>query len=141
MNATSPERRPQVALIGFGYWHYGIILAIVAVAAGLEKAIEHPWDPSNAWTAVVLAAGVAGFVACEVGFRRSFGITRSQVRLVTALAVLATIPLGTGIGALAQVGALAAIVAAALTAEGWWEAVAGRESSQASTVLEQRRPR
>ncbi|HEY6415080.1 MAG TPA: low temperature requirement protein A [Acidimicrobiales bacterium] len=126
MNATAPERRPQLALIGFGYWHYGIILAIVAVAAGLEKAIEHPWDPSDGWTALVLAAGVATFVACEVGFRRTFGITRSQVRLVTALAVLATIPLGTGVGALAQVGALTAIMVAALTAEGWWDAVAGR---------------
>jgi low temperature requirement protein LtrA len=141
MSATSPERRPQLALIGFGYWHYGIVLAIVAVAAGLERAIEHPWDPSDAWTAVVLAGGAAAFVACEVGFRRTFGITRSQVRLVTALAVLATIPLGTGVGALAQVGALTAIMAAALTAEGWWDAVAGRESSQApTTAVDQRRP-
>jgi low temperature requirement protein LtrA len=142
MNATSPERRPRLGLVGFGYWHYGIILAIVAVAAGLERALEHPWDLSDAWTAVVLAAGVAAFVACEVGFRRTFGITRSRLRLVTALAVLATIPLGTGIGALAQIGALTAIMAAALTAEGWWEAVSDRESSQAATpVVDQRRPR
>ena len=141
MSATSPERRPRLALIGFGYWHYGIILAIVAVAAGLEKAIEHPWDPSDAWTAVALAAGVAAFVACEVGFRRTFGITRSQVRLAAALAVLTTIPLGTEIGALAQVGALTAIMAAALTAEGWWQAVAGRGSGRApTTAVEQHRP-
>jgi low temperature requirement protein LtrA len=141
MSATSPERRPRLALVGFGYWHYGIILAIVAVAAGLEKAIEHPYDPSDAWTAVALAAGVAAFVACEVGFRRTFGITRSHVRLVAALAVLTTIPLGTEIGALAQVGALTAIMAAALTAEGWWHALTGHESGRASTtVSEQHRP-
>jgi len=141
MSATAPERRPQLALVGFGYWHYGIILAIVAVAAGLEQAIEHPWDPSDSWTAVALAAGVAAFVTCEVGFRRTFGITRRRVRLITALAVLTTIPLGTGISALAQVGALTAIMAAALTAEGWWDAPARREPSQASTtVVEQHRP-
>jgi low temperature requirement protein LtrA len=141
MSATSAERRPRLALVAFGYWHYGIILAIVAVAAGLEKAIEHPWDPSDAWTAVALAAGVTAFVACEVGFRRTFGITRSQFRLAAALAVLTTIPLGTEIGALAQVSALTAIMAAALTAEGWWQAAAGRGSGRArTTAVEQHRP-
>jgi low temperature requirement protein LtrA len=134
MSATSPERRPQLALVGFGYWHYGIILAIVAVAAGLEKAIEHPYDSSDAWTAVGLAAGVAAFVVCEVGFRRTFGITRSQIRLIAATAVLTTIPLGTEVGALAQVGALTAIMAAAFTAEAWWPAPAGHESGGASTT-------
>jgi low temperature requirement protein LtrA len=130
MGASAPERRPQLAIVGFGYWHYGIILAIVAVAAGLEKAVEHPYDPSDGWIAVTLAAGVAAFVVCEVGFRRTFGIMRSQIRLVAALAALATIPLGTEVGALAQVGALTAIMAAALTAEGWWTAVAGRDSAR-----------
>jgi low temperature requirement protein LtrA len=125
MSATSPEGRPRLALVGFGYWHYGIILAIVAVAAGLEKAIEHPYEPSDAWTAVALAVGVGGFITCEVGFRRTFGITRSQIRLVAALAVLATIPLGTESSALAQVSALTAVVAAALTAEGWWDPLVG----------------
>jgi low temperature requirement protein LtrA len=128
MSAASPERRPQLALVGFGYWHYGIILAIVAVAAGLEKAIEHPYDPSDAWAAVAVAAGVAGFVVCEVGFRRTFGITRSQIRLVAAPAALTTIPLGTELGAFAQVGALTVIMAAALTAEGRWHAGAGHGS-------------
>jgi low temperature requirement protein LtrA len=104
--------------VGFGYWHYGIILAIVAVAAGLEKAIEHPYDPLDGWSAVALAVGMAAFVACEVGFRRTFGITRSQIRLIAALAVLTTIPLGSEVGALAQVGALTAITLIALTAEG-----------------------
>jgi hypothetical protein len=65
-----------------------------------------------------LAAGVAAFVVCEVGFRRTFGIARSQIRLAAAGAVLTTIPLGTEFGGLAQVGALTAIMAAALAAEG-----------------------
>ncbi|HEY6415061.1 MAG TPA: low temperature requirement protein A [Acidimicrobiales bacterium] len=132
-NATPPEGRPRLALYGFGYWHYGIILGIVAVAAGLEKGIEHPYDPSDVWNAVVLAAGVAAFVICEVGFRRTFGIMRSQVRLAAALAVLTTIPLGTGVGALTQVVALAAIMAAALTAEGWWQFPSARAGSPRRT--------
>jgi low temperature requirement protein LtrA len=48
---TPPGRRPQLALTGFGYWHYGILLGIVAVAAGLRKAIGDPYGPLNGETA------------------------------------------------------------------------------------------
>jgi low temperature requirement protein LtrA len=114
---TAPERRPQLALAGFGYWHYGILLGIVAVAAGIKKAIGDPYDALDGWIAVGLAAGVALFVACEVGYRRTFGIARSQIRLVVSAVALATIPLGTEVGAAAQIVALAALAAAALVAE------------------------
>ena len=113
-----PERRPRLALTAFGYWHYGLLLAIVAVAAGLKKAVGDPYDPLDAWVATELAAGTALFVVCEIGFRRALGIGRSGIRLAAAVAALATIPLGTEVAATAQVGALAAIVVAALAIEG-----------------------
>jgi low temperature requirement protein LtrA len=113
-----PERRPQLALTGFGYWHYGILLGIVAVAAGLKKAIGDPYEPLNGWIALGLAAGAALFIARDAGFRRTFGIARSQARLAASAAALATIPVGIGLAAAAQVGALAAIVAVALMVEG-----------------------
>ncbi|MBA3400723.1 MAG: low temperature requirement protein A [Actinobacteria bacterium] len=112
------ERRPRLALTAFGYWHYGLLLAIVAVAAGLKKAVGDPYDPLDAWVATELAAGTALFVACEVGFRRALGIGRSGIRRGAVAAALATIPLGTELAATAQVGALAAVVAIALGVEG-----------------------
>jgi low temperature requirement protein LtrA len=115
---TPPGRRPQVALLGFGYWHYGILLGIVAVAAGVKKAIGEPYDPLGGWIAVGLGAGVALFIVCDVGFRRTFGIARNHTRLAAAALALTTIPLGTDLGAPAQVGAIAALVTAALAAEG-----------------------
>jgi low temperature requirement protein LtrA len=114
---TPPARRPQIALIGFGYWHYGILLGIVAVAAGLKKAIGDPYDPLGGWIAVGLAAGAALFIVCDVGFRRTLGVGWNHVRLAAAAAALATIPLGTEVGAAAQVAAIAALVTAALAAE------------------------
>ena len=113
-----PELRPRLALVGFGYWHYGLLLAIVTVAAGLKKAVGDPYDPLASLSAIELAAGVALFLACEVGFRRALGIGRGGARLVAAAAALATIPLGTGLDAKAQIGALAGIVVLALVAEG-----------------------
>jgi low temperature requirement protein LtrA len=112
-----PSGRAQLALAGFGYWHFGILLGIVAVAAGLKKAIGDPYDPLNGWIATELAVGTALFIACDIGFRRTFGIARNNIRLMAAGAVLATIPLGIVFSAAAQVGAIATLVAAALAVE------------------------
>jgi hypothetical protein len=64
-----------------------------------------------------LASGVALFLACDIGFRRSLGIPSGGIRLAAVLASAATIPLGTEIAGVAQVGVLAAIAAAALAVE------------------------
>ena len=112
-----PSGAPKLALIGFGYWHYGILLGIVAIAAGLKKAVGHPYDPLETWIAVGLAAGTVLFILCDVGFRRTFGIERNNARLLAAPLILATIPLGTEADAVVQIGAISAIVAAALLAE------------------------
>ncbi len=117
---AAPERRPDLALKGFGYWHYGILLGIVALAAGLKKAIGDPYEPLDDWISAALSVGTALFIVSEVGFRRTFGLARNRIRLVTAAVVVATIPLGTELGAAAQVGAIAALVAAGLAAE--WRA-------------------
>jgi low temperature requirement protein LtrA len=117
LHESPPERRPQLALIGFGYWHYGLLLGVVAVAAGLKKAIADPYDPLDAWIASELAVGAAVFVACAVGFRRTLGLERGRIRLAAAGAALATIPLGTELAATAQLAVLAAIVVLALAVE------------------------
>jgi low temperature requirement protein LtrA len=114
MHDAPPETRPQLALVGFGYWHYGILLGVVAVAAGLKKAVGDPYGELDGWIAVGLAAGVTLFVACDAGFRRTLGIPRDGARLVAAVLALATIPLGTAVGAAAQIAALAGLLAAAL---------------------------
>ncbi len=59
--------RPRLALVGFGYWHYGLLLGVVAVAAGLKKAIADPYQPNEAWVALELAGGVALFLVSDVG--------------------------------------------------------------------------
>ena len=71
---------------------------MIALAAGLKKAVGAPYDPLDAWIAGELAVGVALFLACDVGFRRTLGIPGGGVRLAAAAAALATIPLGTELG-------------------------------------------
>jgi low temperature requirement protein LtrA len=117
MAEAPPRRRNDLALVAFGYWHYGLLLAIVSVAAGLKKAVGAPYDPLDGWIASELASGVALFLACDVGFRSTLGISRGGIRLAAALVSVLTIPLGTEIAGVAQVGVLAAIVAAALVVD------------------------
>jgi len=112
------ERRPYLAVEGFGLWHLGLLLGVVALAAGLKKATGAPYDPLDGWIATELAFGVALFAASDVGFRRTLGIPRGGVRLVAAALAVLTIPLGTETRAIWQVGALAAIVSVAIAAEG-----------------------
>jgi low temperature requirement protein LtrA len=126
MHAAPPEQRPRLALVGFGYWHIGVVLGVVALAAGLKKAVGAPTDPLDAWIAFELAAGVALFVACDVGFRRSLGLPRGGARLAAAALAFATIPIGTEFEGKAQIAALAAIVVAALLLESRSTAGPGR---------------
>ncbi len=81
---ASPARQPQLALNGFGYWHYGILLGIVALAAGIKKSIGEPYDPLAGCAASGWQTGSRSVIAGEVGFRRTFGISRNKLRLVAA---------------------------------------------------------
>jgi low temperature requirement protein LtrA len=119
MVAAPEARRPHLALVAFGYWHYGLLLGVVAMAAGLKKAVGAPFEPLGSLIAVELAVGVALFVACEVGFRRTLGIGRSGVRLAAVAVALATIPLGIEVDASVQIAGLVAIVAATLIVESY----------------------
>jgi low temperature requirement protein LtrA len=112
---AAPERRPRLALTAFGYWHYGLLLAVIAVAAGLKKAIAHPYEGLEDWVALALAAGTALYIACDAGFRRTFALPGNAPRLIAVPIALVTIGLGTTAGGAAQVAALAIIVAAAIS--------------------------
>jgi len=119
LNEATRERRPKLALLGFGYWHYGLLLGVIGLAAGLKKGVGDPYEALDAWIASELAVGVALFIACDVGFRRTLGIPRGGIRLAAAAAALATIPVGTEMSAAAHIGVLAVVVAAALAIEAW----------------------
>jgi low temperature requirement protein LtrA len=51
MVSAEPGRRARLALLGFGYWHFGLLLGAVAVAAGLRRrSVIHttPWTSGSA---------------------------------------------------------------------------------------------
>jgi low temperature requirement protein LtrA len=110
--------RPWMALYGFGCAHYFLLLGIVLVAVGLKKATGHPYDELTTAQALALGGGVALFLAADVWFRRVLLLGRSVHRAVAAVLALATVVLGTGIAAIAQLAALVVLLTAALAGEG-----------------------
>jgi low temperature requirement protein LtrA len=111
------DRKARHALNGYYYAHLLILLGIIADAAGLERAIAHPFDPLALGLALALGGGSACFFVGDVLFRRSLGMAHGTWRLVAAALALATVPLGTEGSALLQLAALVVAVAGCLVAE------------------------
>jgi low temperature requirement protein LtrA len=116
LDAAPPRRRPLMAIDAFGYAQLAMLLGIVATAAGVKKAVGHPFDELKASGALILGCGVAVYIVAEVAFRLRLRIRPVGTRAVASLAALATIPLGL-VSAALQIGALVAIVGATVALE------------------------
>jgi low temperature requirement protein LtrA len=114
---TTPSRqRGRKAMNAFGYAHYPLLFGVVALAAGVKKATGYAGGHVYLSQALVLAGGVAVFLLGDVWFRRVLRIGAARYRLVAALLVLATVPLGV-IDTIAQLGTLAVILIGLLAIE------------------------
>jgi low temperature requirement protein LtrA len=112
--ALPPVPRARAALNGFGYWHLVLLLGIVTVAAAERKGFTHPFDTLRWSVALMLAGGVALFLLADALFRRELGMGSVTVRAATALVALTTVPVGALGFAAAQIGALVALLVAAI---------------------------
>ena len=102
---VDPNRRARKALEAFGYAHYPLLLGIVALAAGVKKAIGHLGEPLPLGPALALGGGVALFLGADAAFRRILAIGRARYRVAGAVLALATVQLA-GLAAWAQLAAL-----------------------------------
>jgi low temperature requirement protein LtrA len=90
---TDRARRARAAITAYGYAHFPLLLGIVALAAGVKKAIGHPGEPLDFGPALALSGGVALFLAADALYRRILSIGQIRYRLVGAALALATVPL------------------------------------------------
>jgi low temperature requirement protein LtrA len=119
LTGTEPTRRSFLLVNAGFYWaHVLILLAIVAVAAGLEHAIGHPYDPLDFAFALALGGGAALFYLGDSLFRACIGLEFRPWRAAAVLLALATIPIGTETTALAQITVLVALLGACAALEG-----------------------
>ena len=116
LSAAPRERRGRLAIEAFGHAYLGLLLGVIAVAAGLESGAHHPFDPLVLGHAVALGGGVALYLASDAWFRRRLRIGRPGLRVLAAIPALASIALGLWV-AVAQVAALVVIFAVLFSLE------------------------
>jgi low temperature requirement protein LtrA len=112
---TAAEPGPRVRLgLRTGFAHIPLLLGVVATAAGIHTAVAHPGDPSSWPAALALAGGVVVFLAGIAAIRQSLHTVPMRSRLVTAIAVLATMPVGTAVTSGVHLSAVVAVLVAML---------------------------
>jgi low temperature requirement protein LtrA len=114
--AADPLRRTRLAITGWGYAHYPMLLGIVVLSVGIKKTVGHAFEGLKWEYAIALAGGVALYQLGHAWFVGMLGLPGWPHRVVAALAVLATIPLG-HLVAIAQLAAIPLIMAAAAIIE------------------------
>jgi low temperature requirement protein LtrA len=118
LRRMTPTRRQFFDTNVAYYWaHLVMLLGIVCIAAGLERAIGHAFDSLSFARALELGGGTALYLGGHAFFRWVLGLSFKPWRAVALVLALGTIPLGTATSALAQLAALVVPLWICLTME------------------------
>jgi low temperature requirement protein LtrA len=94
----------------YSYLHLPMIVGIVLVALAMKKTLAHVEDPLKPVPCFALLGGIAVYLLAHVAFRYRGGHTLSRRRLFLAALLLALIPVGLELPALATVGTVAVLL-------------------------------
>jgi low temperature requirement protein LtrA len=114
---ADPIHKARVAVWGWGYAHFPMIIGIVLFSAGIKKAIPAAFDPLKWNAAAALAVGAAAFMVGHALFLMLLRLWHGVAhRLIAAVLVVLTIFIG-HVDATAQLVAILVIMAGALIIE------------------------
>jgi low temperature requirement protein LtrA len=110
VNTTAGRERNEIARDSYSYLHFPMVAGIALVAVGIKRTLINVDDPLKLVPAVALLGGAALYLLAHVAFRLRNMHTLSGRRLVCAVALLALLPAGVSLPALATLGVLAAVL-------------------------------
>lgn len=115
--AAEGRERNEIARDSYSYLHFPMVAGIALIAVGIKRTLAGVDDPLRLVAATALLGGAAAYLLAHVAFRwrnmHSFG----PRRLVCALVLLALLPAGAALPALATLGLLAATLTAMIVYE------------------------
>ena len=118
LSRAAPGReRNAIGRDSYGYLHLPMVAGIVLLALGLKKTLGHVEEPLKIVPAVALLGGVAMYLLAHVLFRLRNVHRFSVQRLLTAVVLVALIPAGVELPALATLAILAAVLVALIVYE------------------------
>jgi low temperature requirement protein LtrA len=115
--AEPADRRGRLAIRAYYQAFAPMLLGVIAIAAGVKKALGHVQEELITGAALALAGGVALYLFGDVLFRYVLRLSPIRSRAAAVLLALATIPLGVYINGAAQLIALVVIIVAVLVVE------------------------
>jgi low temperature requirement protein LtrA len=115
--AEPGRERNEIARDSYSYLHLGMVAGIALIAVGLKRTLLAVDDPLKLVPAVALLGGAALYLLAHVAFRLRNMHSLSTRRLVCALLLLALIPAGVTLPALATLSVLAAVLVAMIIYE------------------------
>jgi low temperature requirement protein LtrA len=117
MATASHADRFRLAINAYFFSYIPILLGVIITAAGVERSIGHAAERLDLESTLLLAVGVAMYLAGDVAFRRVMGIRPVWFRAGAAVAALATVALGLSLAAVLQLLGLVVVVVVALASE------------------------
>lgn len=115
--APEGRERNEIARDSYSYLHFPMVAGIALVAVGMKRTLVAVDDPLAFVPALALLGGAALYLLGHVAFRlRNMG-TLNRRRLLCALVLLALLPAGVRLPALATLAILAALLAALILYE------------------------
>ena len=100
----------EVARDAYSYLHLAMVAGIVLLALGMKKTLEEPAQALKAVPAVALVGGVAMYLLAIVAFRWRLLHTLGRVRPITAIVLLALVPLALRVPAYATVAMVVVVL-------------------------------
>jgi low temperature requirement protein LtrA len=107
-NAEPGREQNEIARDSFSYLHFPMVAGIVLLALGMKKTLGDVGDTLKLVPAVATLGGTAVYLLAHVAFRWRNVHRFSIQRLLCALLLLALIPAGVELPALATIGLIAA---------------------------------
>jgi low temperature requirement protein LtrA len=115
--AEEGRERNAIARDSYSYLHFPMVAGIALVAVGIKRTLLYVDEPLKLVPAVALLGGAAMYLLAHVAFRLRNMHALSGRRLVCALVLLALLPAGAALPALATLGLLAAALMALIAYE------------------------
>jgi len=115
--APAGRERNEIARDSYSYLHFPMVAGIALIAVGMKLTIEHVDDPLKLVPAAALLGGAAMYLLAHVAFRLRNMHTLSRQRLLCSLVLLALLPAGAALPAIATLGILAALLVALIAYE------------------------
>ena len=117
LHERSGAAQLEMARDSYSYLHLPMVAGIVLFAVAVKKTLEHTGDPLKTVPAVALCGGIALYLVAHILFRlRNVGSLNRQ-RLVTAVVLIAFVPLALELPALAALATVAGLCVALIVYE------------------------